>query len=296
MQVSLDALETLDAVVREGSFAGAAQALHKAQSAVSYAVRQLEERLGVVLFDRSGHRAVLTPAGAAVLDEGRFLLSRARRLEWLAGRFAGGWEPRLEVVIDGVLPIAPIVEALRTLGTDEVPTHIQVRQEFLGGVQRRFELDGADLMLVKDYRPAAWLVADALPEHELVLVAAADHPVHATDEPHDLLSLQRFLELSVHDSSDETLGVDTHDVGGARVFYLADFHGKREALRLGLGFGWMPAPLVADDLATGRLLEVRSRAGSRRRFQPFLVHRVDRPLGRAGTALREGILDAWPRG
>ncbi|MCA9525735.1 MAG: LysR family transcriptional regulator, partial [Myxococcales bacterium] len=52
MALTLDALEVLDAVDRAGSFGSAARALHRAQSAVSYAIRQLEEALGVALFDR----------------------------------------------------------------------------------------------------------------------------------------------------------------------------------------------------------------------------------------------------
>ncbi|MCO4764037.1 MAG: LysR family transcriptional regulator, partial [Myxococcales bacterium] len=60
MRLTLESIETLDAIDTEGSFAGAARKLHKVQSAVSYSVRQLETALGLEIFDRSGHRAQLT--------------------------------------------------------------------------------------------------------------------------------------------------------------------------------------------------------------------------------------------
>ena len=104
MDFSLDSIRALDAIVQEGSFAGAARTLHKAQSAVSYSIRQLEDALDIELFDRSGHRAELTPAGRAVLDEGRLLLARARSIEGIARQFRQGWEPELNVVVDGILP------------------------------------------------------------------------------------------------------------------------------------------------------------------------------------------------
>ena len=70
MALTLDALQTLDTIVRKGSFAAAAAALGKVPSALTYTVRKLEGDLDVLLFDRRGPRAQLTPAGRELLDEG----------------------------------------------------------------------------------------------------------------------------------------------------------------------------------------------------------------------------------
>src|SRR5258706_6976771 len=80
MKLSLEALQVLDAIDRKGSFAAAADDLHRVPSAITYSVRQLEEGLGVGLFDRTGHRAVLTDAGRELLTEGRRLLQAAADL------------------------------------------------------------------------------------------------------------------------------------------------------------------------------------------------------------------------
>jgi DNA-binding transcriptional LysR family regulator len=283
MRITLDALEALEAIDRHGSFAAAAKALHKVQSAVSYSVRQLEEAVGVDLFDRSGHRAALTDAGRAVLEEGHRLLAGARRIETLATRLREDWEPRVEIVIDGILPMEPIMKALRAMTDDAVPTHIQIKVEFLGGVQDRFEKDRADMMVVKDYVRGDRLVEHALPEVEVVLVAAAGHPLAEAGRQLSLADLQAHVELTVHDSSESRRISDARLFGGPRVFSLSDFGTKRQAILLGLGYGWMPAYMVRRQLAAGVLREIAYSGGSRYTFVPRVVHPADRPLGRAGS-------------
>ena len=107
MRPDIDAIEALDAVVTEGGFAAAAARLHKVPSAVNYQIRKLELQLGVVLLDRSGYRVRLTDAGALLLAEGRRLLAQADQVAALAQQCASGWEARLTLVIDGILPLAP---------------------------------------------------------------------------------------------------------------------------------------------------------------------------------------------
>jgi DNA-binding transcriptional LysR family regulator len=287
MKISLEAVEALDAVVRHGSFSAAAKSLRKAQSAVSYGIKQLEEGLGIDLFDRGGHRAVLTDAGQMVLEEGRVILARVKRVETLAARFHEDWEARVEAVIDGIFPMQPVMAALKRMADDGVPTPIQIKVEFLGGVQDRFEKDGADLMVVKDYVRSHALVEHPLPDVEVVLVAAAGHPLVSGAGALTLADLQRHVELTVHDSSESRRLVDNRLFGGQRVFFLSDFFTKKQAVAMGLGFGWMPHYLVEDELSSGALREVPYRGGSRYAFAPMLVHPRDKPLGRAGARLLE---------
>src|SRR6202142_1116832 len=98
--LTLDQIRVFLSVVDEGSFPKAAKSLHRAQSAVTYAIRKLEAEIGVPLFDRSAYRSVLTPAG-------RGLLTRARRIAEEAGAFreearglARGLEAELSIVLD----------------------------------------------------------------------------------------------------------------------------------------------------------------------------------------------------
>jgi DNA-binding transcriptional LysR family regulator len=296
MRVDLNAIQVLEAVIREGSLARAAKKLHRVQSAVSYQLQKLERQLGVSLLNRDGYRVSLTPAGEAVLAEGKRVLAHAMSLETLARQLAEGWEARLSVVVDGILPLESVLTALKTLAEAHIPTRIQIKVEFRHGVQYRFERDDADLMLVKEYAPNPQLLAEAFPEVLCVLCVASSHSL-AGSQSVALDFLQEHVELTVQDSSDQ--GDDRHLFGGERVFYLSDFSAKKRALLMGVGFGWMPMYLVKDELRKGSLVEVQYAGGSRYSFNPMLVHRADRPLGRTGqhlvTLLRgDGSLESKP--
>ena len=79
-RVTLEQWRALVAVVDAGGFAHAAERLHKTQSTVSYAVRRLEESLGVTVFELEGRRAVLTGAGRVLYRRGQALLRESGRV------------------------------------------------------------------------------------------------------------------------------------------------------------------------------------------------------------------------
>ncbi|BFL84573.1 LysR family transcriptional regulator [Shewanella baltica] len=250
MRIDIDAFNVLQVLVEEGSFAKAAERLHKAQSAVSYQVKKLEEHLGVQLFSREQYRAELTQEGRVILAEGRRLLQHLANIEHLASRFSEGWEPKLELVIDGALPMEPIMTALKRMAEHQIPTKIQLNMEFLGGVQHRFERDNADLMLVKDYRTGPYYHPQPLPAITSVLVASASHPLSFIREI-SLSELQQHVELTIEDSSPNKSYRDEMQFGGDKVFYLSGFIMKKNALLKGLGFGWLPDFLAQEELAKG---------------------------------------------
>ncbi len=284
MSLDLNFMLALDTVVREGSVAKAALRLHRAQSAISYQIKQLEQQLGLALLDRDGYRVKLTSAGEVILSEGRRLLIQANQLEALARDFNQEWEAKLLLIVDGILPLQAILKALKQLADEGAPTRVQVKVEFLHGVQHRFETDKADLMIVKDYLPHPHLHAENLTEIECVLCVAPDHPL-ATMRAVSLAQLQEHTELSVQDSSQS--GNDEHIFGSERVFYLDGFFAKKEALLMGLGYGWMPSFLVKGELKKKQLVEVKFVESSRYRFMPRMVHHRDQTLGRAGRRLAE---------
>ena len=298
MDITLDQIRSLEAITAEGSFSAAARALNKARTAVSYDIHKLETALGILLFDRSGHRAVLTSEGRGILEEGRLLLARANGLETLAARYREGWEPRMQVVIDGILPMDPIMKVLKALADEGVPTQITTRIEFLAGVQTRFEREGAEIMLVKDFHKSSGLSAVPLKRQESLLLAAPGHPLirDAGSKRWSKADLREHIQLTVQDSSNRTDSLDAYLFGGNRVYYLSDFFTKRKALIMELGFGWMPYHMVKDELNAGELCEVPYSGESRYNFTPFLVYPTDRPPGRTGNRFQELLKECFPEG
>ncbi|MFT6977843.1 MAG: DNA-binding transcriptional LysR family regulator [Shewanella psychromarinicola] len=294
MRIDIDAFNVLQVLVEEGSFSKASERLHKAQSAVSYQVKKLEQHLGVTLFNRDNYRAELTPEGKVILAEGQRLLQHLANIEHLASRFSQGWEPKLELVIDGALPMEPIMTALKRMSEHNIPTKVQLNMEFLGGVQHRFERDQADLMLVKDYRTGPSYHPKPLPTITSVLVASSQHPLSQL-KGISLSELQQHVELTIEDSSPGKRDRDEMQFGGDKVFYLSGFIMKKNALLKGLGFGWMPDFLIAEELHQGQLIEIDFIGGNRFSFTPQLVSTLERPLGRAGQLFTELILQEFAR-
>lgn len=284
---TLDQLEVLDAIDRHGTFARAARSLGRVPSAVSYAVRTMEEQLGVSLFERLGNRTALTAAGRRLLESARGVLAQARSLEQLAGELRDGWEPELQVVIDGVYPMAPIMSALSTFTRRQIPTRVRLDVEYQEGVPARWSADDAALMLILDFDPEDDpLTIRPLPPLDMLLLAAPGHPL--VESPG--ATLEGHFELVVKDSAPSYARSPKQTFHDSRhVIYLSDFHSKRIAARSGVGFGWLPAHLVADDLASGELVVLPGQK-SRWTYHPQLVHRSDVPLGRAATLFADALL------
>jgi DNA-binding transcriptional LysR family regulator len=112
IKLSLEALEVIDAIDRKGSFAAAAESLYRVPSALTYTIRRLEEDLGLELFDRSGHRATLTEAGAELLKEGRYLLDAAHTLEKRVKRIATGVETDIAIAVSDLFDFQPVLQIL----------------------------------------------------------------------------------------------------------------------------------------------------------------------------------------
>jgi len=293
---TLDQLLVVDVIARTGSFAGAARELHRVPSAVSYTVQALEDALGVVLFDRSGHRAALTPAGAHLVREGRELLTRARQLDDVAGTLGEGWEPELQVVVDGVFPLEPLLYALRVFGERAIPTQIRIDVEYQDGVLERFANDHAQFMIALGLEDGGRLKGTPLPPLDMVLVSAPGHPLAtATKLTRD--SLSAYVDLVVKDSSSAFARKPRESfLGTSHVVRFSDFHSKRVALRSGVGFGWLPLHLAADDLAAGTLVLLDLPDGNRWTYAPQLITRRDEPPGRAAALFIELLLAHHQKG
>ena len=277
---TLDQLLVLDAIERTGSFAAAARSLHRVPSAVSHAVARLEDAVGVAVFDRSGHRAVLTDAGRRILDAGREVLDTARRLDIVADGLQAGWEPTLQVVVDGALPMRPIVRVLKGFLAEDHPTRVRLDVEHRQGVIAHWQADDADLMLVLGLEEADGCVVTRLTPLPMRLVVSSSHPLGMGSVARAQLS--EHVELLVRDSSPAVAEGAEAWFGTEHLVHFSDFPTKRVGLLEGLGFGWMPLHLVDDDLEQGSLRAIDLKDGDAEwMWQPMLVRRADRVQGPA---------------
>jgi DNA-binding transcriptional LysR family regulator len=292
---SLDQLRIFLAVADHGSFGGAARAMGRAVSAVSYGIAQLEALLALSLFDREGsRRPVLTLAGEGLLAEARAIADGADALLAKARSLHAGQEPSLTLVVD--VMVAGEVTA-RVLGEFQpmFPTcALTLRIEGLGAVAACL-IDGeADLAIggpVIGDNPA--LERQAVGEVDLVPVAAPSHPLaRAGVAPGES---RRHLQLVLTDRSPLTDGRE-FSVLSPLTWRLGDLGAKHSLLREGLGWGNMPRAMVAVDLASGALVELDLPEKPGARYRLSALWRRDTRLGPAASwlvdAFRDGLSPA----
>jgi DNA-binding transcriptional LysR family regulator len=296
MGLALDSLVVLDAIDRRGSFAAAAAELDRVPSAITYAVRRLEDDLDVLLFDRRGHRARLTPAGRALLDAGRELLRAAGEIEYRVKRIATGWEAELRIAVDTVVPAAavwPLVAAFYADCRERGAAHTRLRigTEVLGGTWEALADGRADLAIgaVGDPPAGGGYRVRPLAELASVFVVAPHHPLADAAEPIPVAAIRAHRVVVAADSSrrlpPRTLGLgDSQD-----TLTVADLPAKVAAQLAGLGCGFVPAHFVADHVRAGRLV-VKAVDEARPPQRAQVAWRAERP----GKALA-WWLEAVPR-
>lgn len=255
--LTLDALRVIDSIARRGSFAAAASELNRVTSAISYTVQKLEEDLGVALFDRSGHRARLTPAGELLTARARELLSATQQLTDDVRSAACGWEQMLTIAIDAVYPEQTLLPTVRRfyqhLSEQGANTDLRLITEVLGGPWDALESGRADIAIAPEgLANAPGFRSKRLGSVEFVYVATPQHPVF--DEPlEDDSWRDRHRAIVVADTSRAREPRSVRLGKRQPTLTVSSFSAKLELLRAGLGVGSMPRHLVEEAVARGQL-------------------------------------------
>ncbi len=281
LKLTLEALQALDAIDRRGSFAAAATELHRVPSALTYVVQRLEEDLELLVFDRRGHRAKLTPAGRELLDEGRHLLRAAGELECRVRRVATGWETELRIAVDALLPFAALLGVVGEFYAQESGTRLRFSTEVLGGGWDALADNRADLIIggTGEMPSGGGFATAHLGAVDFDFVVAPGHPLAAVSEPLARAQILRHRAVAVADTSRRLPGRTVGLLSGQDVLTVPDAEAKLAAHVAGLGVGYLPRALARHEAAAGRLL-IRQVEEARPRADFQLAWRPDNP-GRA---------------
>lgn len=273
-KISLEALEVIDAIARKGSFAAAAESLHRVPSAITYTVRNLEEAMGVTLFDRSGHRAVLTESGEELLREGRHLLRAANELELRVKRVATGVETELSVALSDLLRIEAIYPILQDFYAEGFGTRIRLLREVFGGSWDALISGRADISIGApgEGPPGGGYSSRALGNLEFVFAIAPHHPLAQLPEPLQNEDIRQYRSVSAADSSRNLPPRTSGILSGQDVLTLPDMQSKLAAQIAGLGVGYLPRALAERHAIRGELV-IRRVAENRPEAQGYLAWR-----------------------
>ena len=281
---TFDQLRIFLAVIETGSFAGAGRRLHRATSVISYGIANLEAQLGLMLFDREGTRKpTLTIAGQAILAEARTVSHGMDALRAKAKGLLQGLEAELHLAVDVMLPSARLAQVLDDFRREFPTVALRLHVEGLGMVPA-LVLEGRAAIGV-----AGPLAAEVDGIERIALGSVTMVPVAAPHHPLALVPLtpgaaRDHIQLVLSDRSTITAGRD-FAVASDRTWRLGDLGAKHALLREGVGWGNMPAPMVATDLASGALVRLAMPDQPAMSYPFDGIYRSDSPPGPAGSWL-----------
>ncbi|HHE8492003.1 TPA: LysR family transcriptional regulator [Enterobacter ludwigii] len=282
--MSIDQLRTFIAAVDEGSFSAAGRKLRRAQSVVSATLANLESQVGFPLFERTGRYPKLTEAGAALLEAARHTLAGMDAFKAKARILAEGLEPELAVSVDVMFPIEILTAVVKEfhLAFPGIPLRLYV--EALGAVLKPLLAGNCRVAIIGSLPDVpTGCASEFLLSVPAVAVVSPDHPLAKMAGPILRPVMENAVQLVLADRSSLTAGRN-FGVMSAKTWRLGDMGAKHAFLRAGLGWGYMPLPMVEDDLANGRLvilnLEMQPDVGPG--FSMHAVHMTQYPPGPAG--------------
>ena len=259
----------MDSIARSGSFAAAAREMGKVPSALTYSVRQLEDALDVLLFDRSSRQAVLTAAGHELLTEGRRLLQEMDAVANRVKRVATGWESELTIAFDDAIArraIFDLMDAFYRQAEDgkPPPTRLKLRTEVLSGTWEALISGQADLAIGTSAQPpGSSVVCEVLGPMEMVFCVAPHHPLATFEGVLTSADIARHRIVAVADTARQLAPMTVGVVPGQEVLTVPSMAIKLEAMLRGLGVGSLPTPMVRRHVEAGRLVMKETFQGKR---------------------------------
>lgn len=254
MSFNSEEIDALIAIVESGSFKAAAAKLHKSQSSISYAIKNLEQKISLSLFDRQGHSPSLTDAGRVVYNKALAIFKINHEIQEFSNFIAEGIETKITLAVTAVTP---------------TPILMKVLQEFnLKFPQTQIELNYTTHEEPIDYllRNEADIVVSSsmIKHHEMERVKWNIIEFIAVSSPENPACLEGISENDLNNMTHIVVGgrktlakkVPSNVLQNSNVWHVQDFLIKKELLLNGLGWGAMPKILITRELEEEMLIPI----------------------------------------
>jgi DNA-binding transcriptional LysR family regulator len=311
----------IDTIAREGSFAAAARELGKVPSALTYSVRQLEEALDVLLFDRSSRQAQLTAAGAELLQEGRRLLHEMDAVANRVRRVASGWEAELAISVEDILSMSVVFELVEAFCAErpkDLPkaprkalpldaagpgereagsrsehqgpaTRLRLRTDVLAGTWESLVTGQVDLALgvSGEHANPGGIELKPLGDIAFVFCVAPHHPLAGAAEPLSDAELVHHRAVAVADTAQRLAPLTVNLLPGQDVLTVPHMRAKLEAQLRGLGCGFVAEPMARAHIEAGHLVKKQTARAPTvgRLYYAWRAERAERGEAGLGRAL-----------
>jgi DNA-binding transcriptional LysR family regulator len=266
-RISLEQWRSLLAVVDAGGYAQAAEALHKSQSAVTYAVQKMETLLGVKIFEVVGRKAQLTSTGEVLYRRAKALLDEAGALEGAAGTLAAGWEAELRLSVEIIFPTWLLLQCFARFGEERPETRIELYESVISGTEEALLQRKVDLAICSQIPPG--FIGDQLMRLRFIALAHPDHPLHRLGRELTLQDLRKHRHLIIRDTGSQRRSGSW--LGAEQSWTVSQKATSIHAAVMGLGFAWFPEDTVRGELERGELKPLPLREGGERWAELYLV-------------------------
>jgi DNA-binding transcriptional LysR family regulator len=290
MNLTLRQIQVFERVARRASFTRAAEELFLTQPAVSMQIKQLEETIGLPLFERLGKKIYLTTAGEEMYRVCRTIIEHLEEAQQLVQELKGTEGGTLRVSVASTVhyfAIRLLAEFRRRYPKVHIHLHVTNRESLL----RQLELNDADIVLMGLPPDDHDLIAEPFMENPLVVIAPPNHPLR-DKRPVRLPQLKNEIFLMREPGSGTRGSVERFFADKGVPIRSSMEMNTNEAIKQGveegLGLGIVSLHTVEQELESGRLtmLDVESFPLMR---QWYMVHRSGKRLSVVGQAFKEFV-------
>jgi DNA-binding transcriptional LysR family regulator len=296
--VTIRQLRVFALVARHLSFARAAEELHLTPPAISMQVKDLEEQVGLPLFDRSGRTVSLTTVGEYVLAHAKRVLAVMKDAEDMVARFRGlqGGELNIGMVTTANFFLPQLLALFRAEHPNvEVRLHVGNNREQLVRLMQNHDVE-----LTVMGRPPKEMATRAEPfaMHPHVLATALDHPFTRLERvPAAALAREGFIVREQGSGTRAALEefMAEHRLGLNVAMEMASNEAIKQAVMAGMGVSLLSLHTIGLEVEHGLIAtpEVEGLPVMRRWH---VVHKLAKTLSPAAEAFRYFILErgeAW---
>jgi DNA-binding transcriptional LysR family regulator len=288
--ITLEQWRTLVTVVEQGGYAQAAEALHKSQSSVTYAVQKIESQLEVKAFEIQGRKAILTPTGQFLYRRAKALLAESTALERAARRLSAGWEAELRIAAEIIFPTWLLLECFVRFAEESPHTRIELIETVLSGSADALLHGQVDIAITGVIPPG--FSGEALMQPRLIPVASPDHALHQLGRALTIRDLSAHRHIVIRESA---IRRDTRiaTVEATQRWTVSNAATSIAAMKKGYGFAWFAEEKIREELREGSLKMLPMRDGGERFGQLYLVVADPDAAGpgtrRMAELIREGL-------
>lgn len=291
-KVTLEQWRALLAVIDAGGYARAAELLNKSQSAVSYSIAQLESALGVKVFQLQGRKAVPSPAGELLYRRARQLLEQAERLEKSAGCLSIKVEPLVKIAADLIIPPIRVLQCLEIFAKDFPDTRVEIFESVLSGTEDALLQRHVDLAI--GGRVPTGFMGEKLVTVTMHGVSSPDHPLQQLGRTINYEDMRQHRQIIVRDSGQYRRRTEGWQEADQR-WTVSHIKTSLDAIRMGLGYAWLPDAYTHEDVLAGRLKYLPVEVGAVREVPTYLTFADNEFAGPATRKLAEVLKENLPK-